>query len=291
MKKLSSNKIVIIILGIVSILVLVYVSAGMASLKFQEGKPFSVGGEEGGEAVPIVRSEFPMYYLILFAVGLLTILTVFALIVMPPKKRLILLALLVLMIIAFFVIGYLSSQPKVEAVIPTTAATGTPAELAEEVGTPVPTVIPSEFTPPEVSNWASYVVALAVTVGVALGIWFLLSKREKEPFVLSDLAEIAQETLDELQDGKDWGNTIEGCYFRMTATIQKRRGLKRHVDVTPTEFAVILEKTGLPGASIQRLTALFERVRYGGKKSTKKDVEEAAACMTEIITACREVEQ
>jgi hypothetical protein len=288
MKKLTSNKTVIIILGIVSILVLVYVSAGMSSLQFQEGKPFSVAGKDGGERMVIGHLELPLYYMILFTVGLLAILTIFALIVMPPKKRMILLLLLASMIIAFFLIGYLSSQAEPEVEVPTPAITGTPAEVVEDVGTPVPTVIPSEFTPPKVSNWTSYLVALAATVVVAIGAWLLLIRRGKEPLELSELAEIAQDTLEELQEGKDWGNTIEGCYFRMTDMIQKRRGLRRRDDMTPAEFAVILEKTGLPAASIRRLTALFERVRYGGKESTHKDVEEAVACMTEIVDACRE---
>jgi hypothetical protein len=290
MKKLLSNKTAVIIIGVISILVLVYVSAGIPSLQFQQGKPFSAAGKDGGGAVPLGRLQFPLYYMILCAVGLLTILTVFALIVMPPKKRLILLLMLALMIVAFFVIGYLSSQPQVLEPTPTPAFTGTPAQMVEDVGTPVPTVIPSEFTPPQVSPWTSYLVALAVTLAVAIGAWFLLMRRGREIPELKEIAEIAQTTLNELQEGKDWGNTIEGCYFRMTDTIQQRRGLKRRIHMTPAEFAVILEKIGLPGVSIRRLTALFERVRYGGKKSTQKDVEEAVACMTEIVGACREVE-
>jgi hypothetical protein len=292
MKKLLSNKTAVIVFGILSILVLVYVSAGFSSLQFQAGKPFSVAGKEGGQSVEFGLYQFPIYYMILFAVGLLTILTIFALIVMPPKKRWLLLLLLALVIIVFFVIGYLSSRPAVEVVVPTAVYTGTPAILAEDLGTPVPTVIPSEFTPPVVSSWTSYLVALALTAAVAIGAWFFLGKRvlKTEP-ELKELADIAQATLNELQEGKDWGNTIEGCYFRMTDTIQKRRGLKRRIHMTPAEFAVILEKTGLPGASIRRLTALFERVRYGGKKSTQEDVEEAVACMTEIVDACREAER
>jgi hypothetical protein len=293
MKKLPSKKNAVVILGIISILVLVYVSAGMPSLQFQEGKPFSVAGKDGGQAVALGRFEFPMYYMILLAVGLLAIMTIFALIVMPPKKRLILLALLVLTIIGFFVIGYLSSQPQAELEpTPTPMVTGTPMEVVGDEGTPEPTIIPSEFTPPKVSSWTSYLVALVLTAVVAVGAWFFLSRIiPDETPDLKELRDIALAAIDDLQEGKDWGNTIEGCYYRMTDTIQKRRGLKRHIHITPAEFAVILEKTGLPGPSIRRLTALFERVRYGGKKSTKKDVDEAVACMTEIVDACREAEQ
>jgi hypothetical protein len=292
MKKLFSNKTAIVIIGVISILVLVYVSAGFSSLQFQAGKPFSVADNEGGRSVEFGLYEFPIYYMILFAVGLLTIMTIFALIIMPPKKRWMLLLLLALVITVFFVIGYLSSRPAEEVVVPTAVYTSTPAILEEDLGTPVPTVIPSEFTPPVVSSWTSFLVALAVTAVVAIGAWLLLSTRvfTNTP-ELKELADIAQATLDDLQEGKDWGNTIEGCYFRMTDTIQKRRGLKRRIFMTPAEFAAILEKTGLPGTSIRRLTALFERVRYGGKQSTQKDIEEAVACMTEIVDACRMAEQ
>ncbi len=293
MKKLLANKTFAIVVGILSILVLVYVSAGFSSLQFQAGKPFAVAGENEGDSLRVGTFELPLYYMILFTVGLLAILTIFALIVMPPKKRLLLLLLLALMVIIFFVVGYLSSRPAAEETTPTPAYTSTPVEVVDDGrGTPLPTVIPSEFTPPKVSSWTSYLVALAVTVAVAIGAWFLLRLRifEGTP-ALEELGEIAQATLEDLQEGKDWGNTIEGCYFRMTDTIQKQRGLKRRIFLTPAEFAIILEKTGLPGASIRRLTALFERVRYGGKKSTQKDIEEAVACMTEIVDACREAEQ
>jgi hypothetical protein len=292
MKKIFETKTVVLIVGLLSILVLVYVTAGFSTLQFQAGKPFSVAGNNEGGALEVGSYRIPLYYLILFTVGLMAILTIFAFIVMPSRKRLLLLLILALTILLLFVIGYLTSRPQTQETTPTPAYTSTPAEVMEDLGTPLPTVIPSEFTPPKVPSWTSYLVALAVTAAAALGAWFLLGRRifESKPD-LEELGEIAQATLEDLQEGRDWGNTIEGCYFRMTDTIQEQRGLKRRIFLTPAEFAVILEKTGLPGASILRLTALFERVRYGGKRSTPKDIEEAVACMTEIVAACREVGQ
>ena len=292
MKTLFTNRTFILILGILSILILVFVTTGFSSLQFQAGKPFSVAGNSEGGSLTVGNYTIPLYYLILFTVGLMAILTIFAFIVLPARKRLLLLLMLALMLILFFVIAYVTSHPQGQEATPTPAYTSTPAEVMEDLGTPLPTVIPSEFTPPRVSSWTSYLVALAVTAAMAIGAWFLLGRRifMSKPD-LEVLGEIAQATLEDLQEGRDWGNTIEGCYFRMTDTIQQQRGLKRRIFLTPAEFAVILEKTGLPGASIRRLTALFERVRYGGKQSTQKDIEEAVACMTEIVAACREVGQ
>jgi hypothetical protein len=74
----------------------------------------------------------------------------------------------------------------------------------------------------------------------------------------------------------------------MTDVLQQKRGLKRRIYITPSEFAVVLEKIGLPADAVRRLTALFERVRYGGKHSTRKDIDEAIACLSEIVEACQE---
>jgi hypothetical protein len=44
----------------------------------------------------------------------------------------------------------------------------------------------------------------------------------------------------------------------------------------------------LPGDAVQRLTRLFEAVRYGGYRSGRKDVNEAVACLTSILNYCGE---
>jgi hypothetical protein len=58
--------------------------------------------------------------------------------------------------------------------------------------------------------------------------------------------------------------------------------------MTPSEFAARLEQAGLPAEPVQRLTRLFEKVRYGGLRSTPTEAEEAVACLRDILHACGE---
>ena len=108
--------------------------------------------------------------------------------------------------------------------------------------------------------------------------------------VVPSLERIAQEAIEDLQSGKDWSRTVEGAYLRMVETVQARRGLHRSRHITPTEFSAILVQVGLPVVAVQRLTLLFEHVRYGGKRSTRKDIDEAVNCLTEIVDACQEID-
>ena len=58
-----------------------------------------------------------------------------------------------------------------------------------------------------------------------------------------------------------------------------------HIGDTPL---LRLERAGLPGDAVRRLTRLFETVRYGDKRSAPKDVSEAVNCLNTILHYCGE---
>jgi hypothetical protein len=153
--------------------------------------------------------------------------------------------------------------------------------------TPEPVVTPSVFTPPQVSSWTSYLVALLILLAVA-GVWGWLVWRKRKMGASNDaLAEIAQSALDDIEAGKDWGDAILNSYYRMNQAATEWRGIHRRVSMTPAEFADYLVSTHLPREAVYHLTALFERVRYGNKKSTHKDIQDAVDCLTAILDYCR----
>ncbi len=153
----------------------------------------------------------------------------------------------------------------------------------------VPAAVPP-FVPPAFPPWAIYLISLGIlgTVGglVWLGIW--LYRRRKTDPPLEELAAIARTTLKVVQSGEDWQDAIVQCYLRMSAVVGVRRNLARPAAVTPSEFALQLEAAGLPGEAVGRLTRLFERVRYGAKKSGRKEIDEAVECLQIILHACKE---
>jgi hypothetical protein len=74
----------------------------------------------------------------------------------------------------------------------------------------------------------------------------------------------------------------------MSEVVSARRGLLRPDAATPREFAERLEHAGLPAEAVNRLTRLFESVRYGTRKSDESDINEATACLASILQACGE---
>ena len=155
-------------------------------------------------------------------------------------------------------------------------------------------VPPPVFVPPQESSWVSYAVSVfLVILFVFIGwrIWVFIkqfSPPNEDEKPLEELARIARSSLKDLSQGGDSTDVIIRCYFRMSSVVSDKRRLHRKDSMTPAEFAIRLEQAGLPGDAVQRLTRLFEAVRYGGYRSAQKDVNEAVACLTSILNYCGE---
>jgi hypothetical protein len=166
-------------------------------------------------------------------------------------------------------------------------------ELLPGLGRPPtadPTVPGTEFVP-DPPQWISFVLSLGLILLLfASGtfIWWR-TRSPKKTHRVEDLAKEAHRTLRELRDGADLQNAIMRCYLRMGQIVGQKRGIQRQDAMTPREFEGQLEAIGIPGESVQRLTRLFERVRYGAKPTNPAQEEEAIACLTAIIQACEEV--
>ena len=149
------------------------------------------------------------------------------------------------------------------------------------------------FEPPQVSPMVSYIVSFSCAL-VWLGVMWALyrgwkryaSLNSKKP--LGEIARIARSSLNDLSTGRDSSDVIINCYLRMSDVVADKRKLHRELAMTPQEFAQRLERAGLPGDAVRRLTGLFEVVRYGDRKSAPKDVTEAVSCLNAILHSCGE---
>ena len=151
-----------------------------------------------------------------------------------------------------------------------------------------------EFQPPHVNPMFSYFISLLCALAW-LGIMWVLYRGWKRYAAmnsskpLADIAHIARSSLSDLSAGRDSSDVIVNCYLRMSDVVADKRRLQREIAMTPQEFAVRLERAGLPGEAVRRLTGLFEVVRYGDRKSAPKDVTEAVNCLNAILRSCGEV--
>lgn len=151
---------------------------------------------------------------------------------------------------------------------------------------PMPT-----FQPPEISPMLSYLVSfgfallwIAVIWGLYKGWKKYVALNTKKP--LDEIGRIARSSLDDLSSGRDSSDVIIKCYLRMSDVVADKRQLRREIAMTPQEFALRLERSGLPADAVRRLTSLFETVRYGDRKSGPRDVNEAVSCLNTILHYC-----
>jgi hypothetical protein len=148
------------------------------------------------------------------------------------------------------------------------------------------------FTPPQISPAFSYLISFGVALLLLIIVWAIYRGWKKYTALtnqpLSEIAKIARSSLHDLSSGRDSSDVIINCYLRMSDVVSNKRHLHRSIAMTPHEFALRLEHAGLPGDAVSRLTRLFEAVRYGDRKSSSKDVNEAVTCLTTILNYCGE---
>ena len=72
----------------------------------------------------------------------------------------------------------------------------------------------------------------------------------------------------------------------MSQILSEQRGIRRSATMTPREFEQKLRGAGLPGDDVERLTRLFESVRYGARVPNEHQERQAVACLTAIAESC-----
>lgn len=103
---------------------------------------------------------------------------------------------------------------------------------------------------------------------------------------LFSVSQIAQDTIQEIQAGTtDLRDVIIRCYFEMCRALQGSGRWERDKATTPRELAHRLASAGVAGEEVERLTRLFEKVRYGAEILGKAEEQEAVTCLQAIVTA------
>jgi len=156
-------------------------------------------------------------------------------------------------------------------------------EEAPETETPLPTDV---FDPAATPEWLVYATSVGLALLLLGSAWSLWQIWRRRPRPLELVAQEAATALEAIRAGTAWQDAVIRCYAEMCQVMTKR-GMARRQEVTPREFAAQLEAAGLPGEYIQRLTRLFELVRYGGRQARPQDEEEAVACLSAVIRFCR----
>jgi hypothetical protein len=291
LRRLFAQKWVILLLSLVAVMMMLLLATGLHNVQFEPGRSLQPDETETFETAVenTVREivEVPFWKQVIFWVLLISMVALVAS-MLSPEMRKWMFRTFIGVVSTVLMIFYLAREG-------TLSLFNFAAGMGEDAAAPTEDLPPiAPFSPPEIPPWVTYLISIGVVLALLLLAWSLSSwwrrftrpKPVKDP--LDGLAAIARSSLDELEAGGDWDDVIVECYARMSHVVSRKRGLFRTQATTPAEFARRLERAGLPGEAVRRLTRLFEAVRYGGRSSSQNEINEAVSCLTAILHYCGE---
>jgi hypothetical protein len=242
-----------------------------------------------GEMI-VHAAEIPLWQQLLFWASVFTVVLLISSLLDPELRKKLIMTFVRLALFALVFLFLVKKNPDLfSTFLSQLSITDAPALDPEAAGAAAPV-----FSPPQVSAWFSYAVALVIVLLVLafLGWLYLAWMRIKEMSAahqpLDELAEIARQSLEDLQAGRNFENAILECYARMSSVVAQKKGLQRDHAMTPTEFASRLTRAGLPREPVEKLTRLFETVRYGAHPVGLAEINDAIASLGSILGYCEE---
>ena len=291
MRSIFENKRLVLVFAVLALGALTVLATSLSEVPFREGQRFVREEVEQAPFPPsVVEPAFvdvPFWQQML-ALILLGLMVVLIGLLLSPEMRKRMFLLLIRGALTALGIYYLLKNYG-DQLLPFNLQEAVESVASEESAVPVPI-----FQPPSVSPAFSYLISFAVALILLFVVWlayrswksrYAALKRSKP---LDEIAKIARSSLHDLSSGRNSSDVIINCYLRMSDVVSSKRQLQREIAMTPHEFAVRLERAGLPGDAVTRLTRLFEGVRYGDRRSGPRDVNEAVSCLKTILHYCGE---
>jgi hypothetical protein len=299
MQKMFQDKRTVLGISVLALFALVFLTNALGQMDFQPSHPIGGASAEQGVVAPPadasrileIVSEVPFWKQVLLMASVFLFLVVATSLLGPELRKKVLRLFLRVAISMLLLIYLIKKQPELF----TQLFGGLAAMNQNPAITPqAETVPPPVFVPPQEVNWLSYAVALGIILLMIFSIWWgnRIWNRIRELSAphepLKDIAKIARESLADLRLGRQYENAIVECYDRMSEAIAKKQGLQRSHEMTPSEFATRLTRAGLPRDPIEKLTDLFELVRYGKRPAGQVEINQAIHCLTAILSYCGE---
>ena len=291
MKTILTRHQILILIATGAVLLLTILAAGLSDIRLAPPQALNFGE---GEVRPVQQtlaeiakavSETPLWQQV--ALGIIVVsIPLLVIIFLPAEMRKRLLRTLFRMSLMIFAILYFFNNFEL----------GENFAMPEEIIAPMngmepsePTIVePEVFEPEDVSPIWSYLISLTILGASGAGIWYvwhIWSRSQQEQAPLKEFSRIARASLDDLEEGAEWEDVIVRSYVQMGDVIKERRGIERTEQMTPHEFASRLVEAGLPPAPVERLTRLFEFVRYSRHKAGEEQMAEAVGCLNQIADA------
>lgn len=162
-------------------------------------------------------------------------------------------------------------------------------EAGPEMELPLQESLPDAMEPfhaepvkPHIPSFLPYSLSALV---ISLAFFFILRRfgRNEDGDEQEDLIDITAKALSSLDDGADYSEVILQCYSDMSMILKEKKDVERPVSATPEEFLTRLIREGLPPRETERLTVLFEKVRYGRRELTPSEETDARQSLEAIV--------
>lgn len=275
--------VILAVAGLTGIVLLAAVLGG-----FTFATPYQLLRDESTDTTGLIS-----YTVILRVIVLLLVLVppvVYLLARSPKHRRWMFLAMVLMFLLIFRII---SSRPV--TLTPDPEAVGgaivIPLPETEGDGTPQPTLAPApdpgtaRVTPALVWILSLGLAGMILAAVVILYFSFRTSRSDS----LSPLEMIvasAETALQTMEQGGDVRDAVMRCYLEMLSAASEL-GVERPGYLTPAEFVQRLVRAGLPLGAVERLTHLFEEVRYSPQSPSPVMEVEAVACLRTVVQAAR----
>jgi len=191
----------------------------------------------------------------------------------------------VVMVLLFAALGGLVWWARQPSKIPQPLATSLHSLAAPaEKATKVPPMVPPRGLPgpmlPDLKGM-EYLLAIGLLAGLSWVVWRILKHRHvgEEPEV-PDVGQIAAQAAVDLENGGELSDIVLRCYRDMCEILRLKAIMRP--EMTAREFAQCLQQAGVREGEVLRLTALFERVRYGRYIAGPDERAEAIALLKTI---------
>ena len=279
---------IILLLAVVFFAVL---AAGLSGMILKPGQPFALptalqsNSDAGALGAGSDWAMWVMRGVIAFAVIMLPVYIISSLFTAKGRKNL-LSTIILLGSLLLFMEFWQRNKPQTSTDEGFLSNLNMPGQTEEAASNIQATVFPA--TPPD---WlvaaVIFVVAVVLVILLIGGFLYYQNRRKQRQTSLDLLAQQAEQAIEDLQTGGDFRNAIMRCYQQMCQVVQDEMGLARAQFMTPREFESALVRKGLPQEALDRLTHLFEDVRYGGAQVRQVDEGLAIVCLEDIVSACR----
>jgi hypothetical protein len=271
-----------------ALLVIILLSAGLSKLDFQSGEPGNILGLlslflqnltsiDSGSPPPIAEDNSSVEWIVPVFWVMLIFSLAYALV--SPKLRRQLLRTLFFVVVLLLLADQISGRLQ-ETDVASELEAGTGASESTDIDVPVPPPFVSD--PP---NWFLVAVNVLLVLLIPTAVWFFWRLLRPKPDTQALLVQEAESALTDLEAGGDLRNVVLRCYAEMSQVLRRSRNIRRRKAMTPREFEQHLAELGLRDDHIQRLTQLFEGIRYGARTTGGRAEREAMDCLRAIVQA------